>query len=83
MQSEMGIGIIGDDQTQITPFQRQVFEAQKKLESEEKEKKVNQAQGGGGRQKNQMAGQNPTASRSETVRYNSEGEREDDVLEVI
>lgn len=80
----MGIGIVGDTQLDITPFQRQVFDAQKNLEAREKEKQMNQAQGGGGRRKNQMAGQSPTASRSETVRYNSEDKREDEeVLEVI
>lgn len=79
----MGIGIVGDNQCEITPFQRQVFDAQKSLEAKEKKKKMNEAQSGGGRQRNQMAGQSPTASRSETVRYNSEGERDDDVLEVI
>jgi len=79
LQTEMGIGIIGDDQTQITPFQRQVFEAEKAREAREKEKAREEAQNGGssgGRRKNGM-------SREETVRYESQGEREDDVLEVI
>lgn len=85
MQSEMGIGIIGDDQTEITPFQRQVFEAEKAREARAKEEKMNETKGGGagGRPRNSAGG--ATESRSETVRYESNGEREDDddVLEFI
>jgi len=63
-----------------------VFEAQRRLEAEKKQEQMNQAKSGGGsgRRRNQMGGQSPTASRTETVRYNSEGDRnDDDVLEVI
>jgi len=88
MQSEMGIGIIGDNQTEITPFQRQVFEAEKAREARAKEERMNEVQdgsAGGGRKRNAMGGSGggPTSSRSETVRYESEGERDDEVLEVI
>lgn len=82
MQSEMGIGIVGEDQTTITPFQRQVFEAEEARKAEKKQEKMQDAKGGGGRKRNSMSN-GPTESRSETVRYESEGERDDDVLEVI
>lgn len=87
MQSEMGIGIIGEDQTQIIPFQRQVFEAEKAREARAKEEKMQEAKGGsGGRRKNSMSGSSggATGSRSETVRYESEEKRkDDDTLEVF
>jgi hypothetical protein len=82
----MGIGIVGDTQETITPFQRQVFEAEQSRRAEAKEEKLDQAQsGGGGRRQNSMAGgTGPTTSRSETIRYETDGERDDDdVLEVI
>jgi metallophosphoesterase superfamily enzyme len=79
----LGIGIVGDNQTEITPLQRQIFESQKRLEAEKKQEQMDQAKGNSssGRRKNQMDG----ASRSETVRYNSDGDREDDdeVMDVI
>ena len=85
----MGIGIVGEDQTDITPFQRQVFEAEKIRQNREKEKKRQEVQNGsmGGRRKNAAGGssQSPTSSRSETIRYESEGTQSDDedVLEVF
>lgn len=86
MQTEMGIGIIGEDQTQITPFQRQVFEAEQARKAKAKEERMEEARGGdvgAGRQKNQMAGSGNTASSSETVRYESEGKVDDDALDVF
>jgi len=80
MQTEMGIGIIGEDQTQITPFQRQVFEAEQVRKAKAKQEQMEEARGGGvssGRQRNQMAGSGNTSSTSETVRYESGGEAED------
>lgn len=84
----MGIEVVGNDQTEITPLQRQVFDAEQARKAEKKQERMEQAQSGGaggGRKKNQMAGNSPTSSRSETVRYKSGGSREDedDVLEVI
>lgn len=82
----MGIGIVGDDQTQITPFQRQVFEAEKLREAEEKERQREQARNGNGRKKNQMAGAGgkPTSSRSETIRYKNKRESGDnDLMEFV
>ncbi len=84
LQTEMGIGIVGEDQTEITPFQRQVFEAEEARKARKKEEKMNEAQGGGGRKRNSAAGAgSPTSSRSETVRYESSGEKDDDTLDVI
>lgn len=84
LQEDMGIPIVGDTQGELIPFQRQMYEAQKKLEAEKKEEMQNQAKGGGGRRRNQAAGAGgPTASRSETVRYKSEGGGDEDTLDVI
>lgn len=81
----MGIGIVGDTQEEITPFQRQVFEAEKVRQADAKEEKQNQARGGGGRKRNSAPNAGgPTSSRSETVRYESDGDHGDnEVLEVI
>ena len=76
----MGIPIIGDTQAELIPFQRQMYESHKKLEAEEKQNATNQSQSGGGRRRNQAAGAGK--SRSETVRYKSEGEA-DDTVDVI
>lgn len=84
LQEDMGIGIVGDTQEEITPFQRQVFEAEKRRQAEEKEKRMEKAKGGSGRKRNSAPNAGgPTSSRSETVRYESEGERDDDTLDVI
>ena len=76
----MGIPITGDTQSELIPFQRQMYEAQKKLEAEKQEEARNQGQSSGGRRRNQAAGAGK--SRSETVRYKSEGEA-DDTVDVI
>lgn len=86
LQEDMGIGIVGDTQEEITPFQRQVFEAEKARRAEKKQEKMNEAKGGGGRKKNSAPNAGgPTSSRSETVRYESDGDHsgDDDVLDVI
>ncbi|AAO61380.1 putative tail assembly chaperone protein [Halophage HF1] len=68
----------------MTPFQRQIFEAEKVRESREQEKKMEAAQngdlGGGGRTPNSahpsVGGGNGRRSRSETVRYVNDSSEE-------
>lgn len=80
----MGIGIIGDTQEEITPFQRQIFEAEKARQAEKKQEKMDQAKGGNGRKRNSAPNAGgPTSSRSETVRYESDGDGDDETLDVI
>lgn len=95
LQEDLGLDFVGDSQLDITPFQRQMFEAEKAREAEAKEEKMEEARGGGGgggRQMNSMNGQSPPGgsselSQSETVRYINEDEGEDggggDTLSVI
>lgn len=84
----MGLGIVGDDQTDITPFQRQVFEAEKARRAEEKEKKMEQSRSGGSTpRKNGLSssgGSGNGGSHSETVRYTNDGsESSDNAVEFI
>ena len=81
----MGIGIVGDTQEDITPFQRQVFEAEKARQQREKQKQMDQMKSGNGRSINQLnnSGQHPHAE-TETVRFVNDGDRSnDDTLEVF
>lgn len=91
LSEDLGLDFVGDSQLDITPFQRQMFEAEKAREAEAKEEKMEQARngdgGGGGRTPNSMNNQSPPASsgrgQSETVRYLNDGEGDEDTLEVI
>ncbi|UBF21387.1 tail assembly chaperone [Halorubrum virus HRTV-21] len=84
LKSEIGAGFVGsDDQLELTPFQRQVFEAEKVREHREQEKKMEAAQngnmGGGGRTPNAAhpnVGGHGRRSRSETVRYVNDSSEE-------
>ena len=76
LADEIGAGFVGsDDQLQMIPFQRQVYEAMKAKEAEQKREQMN---GGGGSQqptRNSLAGGGAGSNRrTETVRYKPEGE---------
>ncbi|UBF22041.1 tail assembly chaperone [Halorubrum virus HRTV-15] len=78
LKSEVGAGFVGcDSQLEMTPFQRQVFEAEKVREHQEQERQMEAARGGnmggGGRTPNAAHPSVPSSgnkrSRRETVRY--------------
>lgn len=91
LQEDLGLDFVGSSQSDITPFQRQMFEAEKARQAEAKQDQMEQARGGnegGGRTPNSMNTQSPPGdsdlSRSETVRYINESDGEDeDTLSVI
>lgn len=68
----------------MTPFQRQIYEAQKRKEAEEQEKakrgggNTQPASGVGGRTPNAAYGNQDSHSQSETVRYVSENDENAD-----
>ena len=89
LQEDLGLSFVGDSQLEITPFQRQMFEAEKARQAEAQEEKMSQARGGSSRRKNSMNSQSPPASsgrsQSETVRYinNGDDDGDDNTLSVI
>lgn len=93
LSDDLGLDFVGESQLDITPFQRQMFEAEKARQAEEQEERMEQAQSGGeggGRTPNSMNNQSPPGdselSRSETVRYLNESDEEsgdEDTLSVI
>lgn len=89
LKEDLGADFVGtDSQLDLTPFQRQMFEAEKARQAEAQEEKMSQARGGSSRRQNSMNSQSPPASsgksRSETVRYINEGDDNDEeTLSVI
>ena len=90
LQDDLGLDFVGNDQLDITPFQRQMFEAEKAREAEAQEEKMEQARSGGdaGRTPNSMNNQSPPGgssglSQSETIRYVNENEGDEETLSVI
>lgn len=89
LKEDLGADFVGTgSQLNLTPFQRQMFEAEKARQAEAQEEKMSQARGGSSRRQNSMNSQSPPASsgksRSETVRYINEGDDNDEeTLSVI
>lgn len=78
LADEIGAGFVGsDDQLQMTPFQRQTYEALKAKEAREQQEKMEQGGGGGGPTPNSLhgsGGKKTSDMQGETVRYESEDE---------
>ena len=89
LKEDLGLDFVGNDQLEITPFQRQVFEAEKSRQTREKEKKMEEARNGaggagGGRTPNSLNNQSPpgagagnSSGQTETIRYVNEGDSTD------
>lgn len=80
LADEIGAGFVGsDNQLELTPFQRQVFEAQKELEAKEQQERMPD-EAGGGRTPNSAHGGGGGRSQKETTRFvTKDGAKSDDV----
>lgn len=83
MKEDLGLDFVGDSQMDITPFQRQVYEAEQARKARAKQEQMpnDMGGGGGGRTPNSRNNQSPgdsDLSRSETVRYVNESPDGDD-----
>jgi sRNA-binding protein len=90
LKEDIQLDFVGESQLDITPFQRQMIEAEKARQAEQKkeqqEKARNAGGGGGGRTPNSMNSQSPAGSshsNSETVRYINENDGDESELSVI